>query len=328
MDFFCALLILVCEFSYFTSNHGKGTAKDMRRATELYVKACDGKIAVGCFNAGVHFEEGQGVAADQSYANQLFRIACNGGLKVACEQGNSAQRQTKNDGNPKDCDINYQQGCKPTWGFVSNNERAILKYTGKIFLVIPNTIIISSSKGGSVTKNMDGVEIISKNVNAELFITCTAPRSNGISNGLISMQIFGISNLIRDRFQPYGEKDATIKDGDIIFDQKTGEALEFKWERGKDNYIVFRTIPLSEYNTLYGPKYISEYIIAYNNFIKAISNKYQNILMPLNFNLTFIRKGGNKIVGIPFSMGLDFGAAKLEFSKMQKICGTNIMPEL
>src|SRR5512143_2378676 len=55
---------------------GRGVAKDLARAANLYERACRGGVVVGCVNLGVLFALGDGVPQDQTTAAGYFRAAC------------------------------------------------------------------------------------------------------------------------------------------------------------------------------------------------------------------------------------------------------------
>lgn len=50
--------------------------RDYSRAMELYRRACEGRLGIGCEGMGTLFQHGWGVAKDRGRANELFRRAC------------------------------------------------------------------------------------------------------------------------------------------------------------------------------------------------------------------------------------------------------------
>ena len=70
-------------FLYATGS-GSLVKKDDRRATPLYVKACDLGDALGCYNAGLMSDEGRGVARDISRAAARYDEACEMGSSTGC----------------------------------------------------------------------------------------------------------------------------------------------------------------------------------------------------------------------------------------------------
>lgn len=58
--------------------------KDYVKAKDLWIKACDGENADGCFNLGVLYDDGHGVKQDYFKAKELYAKACNGGNAGGC----------------------------------------------------------------------------------------------------------------------------------------------------------------------------------------------------------------------------------------------------
>ena len=58
---------------------------DYQKAAELYQKACDGKVALGCSDLGVLYENGQGVKQNFSTAKQYYGKACDLGFQLGCD---------------------------------------------------------------------------------------------------------------------------------------------------------------------------------------------------------------------------------------------------
>src|SRR5258707_12288715 len=55
---------------------GNGAAKDVKRAGELYRRACDGGHANGCTNLGLLYQTGFGVAKDAGRDASRYQGAC------------------------------------------------------------------------------------------------------------------------------------------------------------------------------------------------------------------------------------------------------------
>ncbi len=62
----------------------RGVDENQTRATQLYVKACDGEIDLGCLNAGIQYAQGLGVEIDPVISKTLIAKACALGNKKAC----------------------------------------------------------------------------------------------------------------------------------------------------------------------------------------------------------------------------------------------------
>src|SRR5580692_6249685 len=62
---------------------GGGVPKDEARAVELWRKSCDGGIDSGCSGLARMYESGQGVAKDETQAVALYAKACRG-FSFAC----------------------------------------------------------------------------------------------------------------------------------------------------------------------------------------------------------------------------------------------------
>jgi hypothetical protein len=65
---------------------GKGEPKDVKRAVEVYQKACDGGETFGCANLGWMYDYGKGVSKDKKRAVALYQKACEGGDQWGCRQ--------------------------------------------------------------------------------------------------------------------------------------------------------------------------------------------------------------------------------------------------
>ncbi len=69
---------------YHTGTHG--APRDLALALDLYTRACDANLAVGCgLMAGIYLD-GNGVPADVPRAVELYQRACQGGYNHACGQ--------------------------------------------------------------------------------------------------------------------------------------------------------------------------------------------------------------------------------------------------
>ena len=55
-----------------------------QKAAELYQKACDGGVALGCAASGTLYADGKGVRQDYQKAAELYQKACDGGMAYGC----------------------------------------------------------------------------------------------------------------------------------------------------------------------------------------------------------------------------------------------------
>ena len=106
--------------------------QDYTQALPLFEKACNGGIAVGCFNIGVMYSHGEGVKQDLTKAFQLYEKACNGGYAKGCY--NLGVMYYKGEGVKQDsakalglfdkaCQMKDESGCR--------NYEALKKFLGK-----------------------------------------------------------------------------------------------------------------------------------------------------------------------------------------------------
>jgi TPR repeat protein len=70
-------------FDYATGHDG--VARDDARATPIFVEACDGGEASGCYNAGLMYDDGRGVPEDPAAAAAAYEDGCRGGSAMACD---------------------------------------------------------------------------------------------------------------------------------------------------------------------------------------------------------------------------------------------------
>jgi len=59
--------------------NGEGVKQDYQKAIQLFEKACNGGVMIGCSNLGVGYENGVGVNKDYTKAAELYKKACEGG---------------------------------------------------------------------------------------------------------------------------------------------------------------------------------------------------------------------------------------------------------
>ncbi len=64
--------------------HGRGTARDTKRAGELYTRACDADDPWGCHYLAIALEKGEGVARNLKRALALHDKACGGKVRRSC----------------------------------------------------------------------------------------------------------------------------------------------------------------------------------------------------------------------------------------------------
>jgi TPR repeat protein len=83
-------------------------------------KACDGGIAVGCFNLGTLYDFAQGVKQDYSKAFEYYKKACDGGEVAGCTilgysydngRGVKQNKSTAKEFYGKACDLQFQESC-------------------------------------------------------------------------------------------------------------------------------------------------------------------------------------------------------------------------
>ena len=65
--------------------NGRGVKQDYFKAVELYTKACDGRVTIGCNNLGNMYHKGQGVRQSDSKAKELYGKACDAGFDDGCK---------------------------------------------------------------------------------------------------------------------------------------------------------------------------------------------------------------------------------------------------
>jgi hypothetical protein len=63
---------------------GVGVTKDLKKAVELYLRACDLGSSVGCDQAGMRLEDGLGATKDEAKAVSLYQKACDLAKPDAC----------------------------------------------------------------------------------------------------------------------------------------------------------------------------------------------------------------------------------------------------
>lgn len=63
---------------------GEGVSEDDKKATTLYVTACDLGSGIGCNNAGLRMEDGKGTNKDLTRAAQLYQKGCDKAFPAAC----------------------------------------------------------------------------------------------------------------------------------------------------------------------------------------------------------------------------------------------------
>ncbi|NOQ31604.1 MAG: sel1 repeat family protein [Helicobacteraceae bacterium] len=90
------------------------------KAKKMYKKACDGGLAIGCYNLGNMYSTGDGVKQNKSTAMKLYKQACDGGYARGCF--NLAHMYSNGDGVKQNnqtaaklykqaCDGGYIKGC-------------------------------------------------------------------------------------------------------------------------------------------------------------------------------------------------------------------------
>ncbi|MFC2344547.1 tetratricopeptide repeat protein [Campylobacter sp.] len=62
-------------------SNGQGVKQDIKKAVELFSKACEAGDIKGCYNLGFSYASGQGVNKDKQAAKKYFGKACDMGLK-------------------------------------------------------------------------------------------------------------------------------------------------------------------------------------------------------------------------------------------------------
>lgn len=69
---------------YFTSD---GVEEDLKKSEDLFIKACRGRVANGCFYLGYLYKRGgNGIKKDKRKAKLAFGRACNIGSEKSCIQ--------------------------------------------------------------------------------------------------------------------------------------------------------------------------------------------------------------------------------------------------
>src|SRR5262249_4099748 len=75
---------MACNYAGAITADGDGMPKDLPRGMGYFTKACDGDDANGGKNAAEHYKKGTGVARDPKKATELFAKACKLGKQEAC----------------------------------------------------------------------------------------------------------------------------------------------------------------------------------------------------------------------------------------------------
>ena len=69
---------------YFTAD---GVKEDLKKSEELFIEACKGRVAKGCYYLGYLYKRGGiGIKKDKLKAKLAFGRACNIGSERSCEQ--------------------------------------------------------------------------------------------------------------------------------------------------------------------------------------------------------------------------------------------------
>jgi TPR repeat protein len=68
--------------SYF---NGQGVKQDHFAAADLYKKACDGGVTIGCFSLGLLYEYGKGVRQNTQKALELYGKSCDMRNQGGCD---------------------------------------------------------------------------------------------------------------------------------------------------------------------------------------------------------------------------------------------------
>jgi TPR repeat protein len=115
-----------CRRLGVTYEFGKGVAKDMLRATQLYEQACDMGASEGCLSAGRMYEYHHGVAKDDAKAVAYYTRACDLANATGC--ANLAIMLENGRGTPKDearAATLYDQACARGAGLACERSRAL-----------------------------------------------------------------------------------------------------------------------------------------------------------------------------------------------------------
>lgn len=85
---FSTIMTLAFTFNSWASLVEEGKRLKEQKYKEAFLKfqkACDWGYAKGCVNLGVMYEDGQGVKQDYSKAKELFGKACDMKLQLGCD---------------------------------------------------------------------------------------------------------------------------------------------------------------------------------------------------------------------------------------------------
>lgn len=74
-----------CALLGYKYSLGEGVAQDLKKAGELFTKACDGGDAAGCSNLGASYANGKGVRQDYGKALEFFGKACDLKEQSGCD---------------------------------------------------------------------------------------------------------------------------------------------------------------------------------------------------------------------------------------------------
>ena len=109
-----------CSLLGHAYRRGEGVRRDLHKANELFLKACNMGYARGCNDVGISYELSRGYRQDYNKANAFYWKACDLGYAVSCNNlGFSYERGL---GVPQDdlkayelykksCDMGYAGGC-------------------------------------------------------------------------------------------------------------------------------------------------------------------------------------------------------------------------
>jgi TPR repeat protein len=73
------------SLAFYYSTGKDGVVHDDARATRIYLDACDGGGAIGCYNVGLNYDNGRGVPVDLEVARVAYEEGCEGRSEMACE---------------------------------------------------------------------------------------------------------------------------------------------------------------------------------------------------------------------------------------------------
>ena len=76
---------MVAIISEFHTKKGQGVIQDYKKASELFLKACDMGSPIGCYTLGVLYTNGRGVKQDCKKAIKLYSKACDMGFQPGCD---------------------------------------------------------------------------------------------------------------------------------------------------------------------------------------------------------------------------------------------------